>query len=82
MIIFLAGAEFMSRFGYFLFTNMNCQLFTYTLYGNRILQVKCAPSSVICQVSKQKQEEVFQFFFNEDAGRGYLQEQIVFADKH
>jgi len=31
--------EFMSRFGYFLFTNMNCQLFTYTLYGNRILQI-------------------------------------------
>jgi len=31
--------EFMSRFGYFLFTNINCQLFTYTLYGNRILQV-------------------------------------------
>ena len=29
----------MSRFGYFLFTNINCQLFTYTLYGNRILQV-------------------------------------------
>ena len=39
MIIFLSGAEFMSRFGYFLFTNINCQLFTYTLYGNRILQV-------------------------------------------
>jgi len=31
--------EFMSRFGYFLFTNINCQLFTYTLYGNRILQI-------------------------------------------
>jgi len=31
--------EFMSRFGYFLFSTINCQLFTYTLYGNRILQV-------------------------------------------
>jgi len=31
--------EFMSRFGYFLFTNINCQLFTYTVYGNKILQV-------------------------------------------
>jgi len=30
--------EFMSRFGYFLFTNINCKLFTYTIYGNRILQ--------------------------------------------
>ena len=31
--------EFMNRFGYFLYTTTNCQLFKYTVYGNRILQV-------------------------------------------
>ena len=30
--------EFLSRFGLFLFTTPNCGLFTFTVYGNRVLQ--------------------------------------------
>ena len=32
-------SEFMARFGYFSYTDTNCQLLTFAIYGNRILQV-------------------------------------------
>lgn len=31
--------EFMTRYGLFIYTTPSCRLFTFTLYGNRLLQV-------------------------------------------
>ena len=33
------SAELMARFGYFSYTDTNCKLLTFAIYGNRILQV-------------------------------------------
>jgi len=50
LLLFLAATvefglmvgEFFARFGYFLYSDLNCQLLTFTLYGNRLIQVATA----------------------------------------
>jgi len=50
LLLFLAAViefgvmigEFMAKFGYFSYTDVNCKLVTFIIYGNRILQISTA----------------------------------------
>ena len=42
IVYFTISAEFMARFGHFSYTETNCKLVTFIIYGNRILQISTA----------------------------------------